>query len=60
MNVTMSEQENNDFFFWLGEDGNSFELSQDEFNFQVEKARKRKQDYLNVNIGEDIPEGRDH
>lgn len=53
MNVTMSEQENNDFFFWLGEDGNSFELSEEEFNYQVEKARKRKQDYLNVEI-EDI------
>ena len=53
MNVTMSEQENTDFFFWLGEDGNAFELSEDEFNHQVEKARKRKQDYLNIEI-EDI------
>lgn len=50
MNAMMSEQENNDFFFWLGEDGSSFELSEDEFNHQVEKARKRKQDYLNVEI----------
>lgn len=59
MNVTMSEQENADFFFWLGEDGNAFELSEDEFNYQIEKARKKKEDYLNVNIGEDISEGRD-
>lgn len=53
MNVTMSEQENNDFFFWLGEDGNSFELSEDEFNHQVEKARKKKEDWLNVSLNDD-------
>lgn len=50
----MSEQENNDFFFWLGEDGNSFELSEDEFNHQVEKARRKHQDYLNVEVEQDI------
>lgn len=54
----MNDQENSDFFFWLGQDGEAFELSEEEFNFQVEKARKRKEDWLNVNIGEDIPERR--
>ena len=49
----MSEQENNDFFFWLGEDGNSFELTKDEFEHQVNKARTRKEDYLNVAIDDE-------
>ena len=48
MNTMMSE--NKDFYFWLGADGEAYELSEEEFNFQVEKARKRKQDYLNVAI----------
>ena len=50
MNTTMSEKENADFFFWLGQDGEAFELSEEEFNYQVEKARKKKEDWLNVTV----------
>ena len=50
----MSEKENADFYFWLGADGEAYELTEEEFNYQVEKARKRKQDYLNVEVEQDI------
>ena len=53
MNTMMSEKENADFFFWLGEDGNSFELSEEEFNYQIDKARKKKEDWLNVSLNDD-------
>ena len=46
----MSENELTDFFFWLGADGESYELSEEEFNYQVEKARAKREDYLNVAV----------
>ena len=49
-NSMMTDKENTDFFFWLGQDGEAFELSEEEFNYQVEKARKKKEDWLNVTV----------
>ncbi len=48
----MSENELTDFFFWLGADGESYELSKEEFDYQVEKARAKREQWLNVETEE--------
>jgi hypothetical protein len=48
----MSENELTDFFFWLGADGESYELSKEEFDYQVEKARVKREQWLNVETEE--------
>lgn len=52
MNTMMSENELTDFFFWLGADGESYELSKEEFDYQVEKARVKREQWLNVETEE--------
>ena len=52
MNTMMSENELTDFFFWLNADGESYELSKEEFDYQVEKARVKREQWLNVETEE--------
>ena len=37
-------------YFWLGADGESFEVTEEEFNYRQEEIKKQKKDWLNVKV----------
>lgn len=41
---------NNDFFFWLGADGELESVTENEFNEKQEQVREQKRKWLNVEI----------
>lgn len=50
MNKTDLEQQEMDFFFWIGQGGDSISVTEEEFNELFEAKRKLQNDYLNVNV----------
>ena len=47
----------NDYYFWLGSDGDPIDLTEEEFEQRQEAVRKEREDFLNVTIGEDEGHG---
>lgn len=44
------EQQEMDFFFWIGQGGDSISVTEEEFNELFEAKRKLQNDYINVDI----------
>lgn len=48
--ITIVTKSNNDYYFWLGQDGELQPVTKEEFDKKQEEIRKEREDWLNVNV----------